>query len=139
MIKFTPTVETDTPLIQSWVDADSWNHHKNIDWWINDPCYLRFKLEDDEGVVIFVRFDQEGETMVRLHSQFGPVSQVSENRVATAISESMPRFITQAKTNGVTGIVTESVSPKLIMFLCSRLRFKPDTGDDYKLVFSEDK
>ena len=138
MITFVGSDFSDRNLLQMWIDADPWHSIKDVaDWWIIGG-YLHFKLEDEQGVVCFVRFDQEPNTcLVRLHTQFAPSNQVSEKRVAVAISDAIPRFVRYAKENGVTGIITESVSPKLVAFLCSKLNFKPDTGSNYLLSFNE--
>ena len=136
MVKFVPTKGEDRPLIVSWIDADPWHSYKDAaDWWITGG-YLQFKLVDEQGVTMFVRFDVEG-TEVRLHTQFAPKAEVDEKRVAMAISQAIPEFIPVAKGNGVTGIITESSSPKLVQFLCGRLGFQPLAGNDYKLTFSE--
>lgn len=133
MVNFVATTQEDLPVLQSWIDADSWHQNKeSVEWWLRG--YLSFKLVDDRGITVFVRFDREGDR-VRLHSQFAIPSEVSEHRVAVSISEAIPRFIECAKVDGVKGIVTESVSPKLVAFLTTRLGFVPDEGNNYVLKF----
>jgi hypothetical protein len=133
VINFVATTQEDLPVLKSWVDADSWHQSKEeTDWWLRG--YLSFKLTDDRGITVFVRFDREGE-LVRLHSQFATSSEVSEVRVALSISEAIPRFIVCARADGVKGIITESISPKLIAFLTTRLGFVHSQGNDYVLMF----
>ena len=136
MIRFVHTTVDDIPELQSWIHADPWHSYKDAaEWWICGG-YLTFKLADAEGDVIFVRFDKE-DTLARLHAQFAPIEVVTERRVAIAINYGITSFISHAIKNGVTGIVTESVSPKLVAFLTGRMGFKPSTGNenDYVLNF----
>ena len=133
MLNFVTTTQEDLPLLKSWIDADVWHQNKeSVEWWLRG--YLSFKLVDDRGTTVFVRFDREGD-LVRLHSQFAIPSEVSERRVAFSISEAIPRFIECAKVDGVKGIITESVSPKLVAFLTTRLGFAPAEGNNYVLMF----
>jgi hypothetical protein len=136
MISFVPTTFEDVPQLARWIQADPWHTIKDsTDWWIHG--YLTFKLADDKGTVIFVRFDREKDVL-RLHSQFGPLSEVSERRVASAIIQGIQNFIPYAKLDGATGIITESISVKLVSFLQQHLGFKPVLStDDYELDFSE--
>jgi hypothetical protein len=135
MISFVPTTFEDVPQLARWIMADPWHTIKDsTDWWIHG--YLTFKLVDERGTVIFVRFDREDDVL-RLHSQFGPLSEVSERRVASAIIEGINNFIPYAKVDGVTGIITESISSKLVSFLKKYLGFEWSACNDYKLTFSE--
>lgn len=144
MIEFIKTTEEDMPLIQRWISLDPWHarpdYKDDAAWWASLWYYspqanATFKLVDDEGIVLFVRLDQDRDTLLRLHTQFGPVEEVSEKRVAQAIMYGIKTFIPHGVQNGATGIITESMSPKLIAFLIKRLNFKQDTGNDYLLTF----
>jgi len=136
MINFVKTT-TDVLLLQSWIDADPSHSVKEAaDWWVFGG-YLHFKLVDEQGTTMFVRFDREGD-LLRLHTQFAPVEEVSETRVAKAISQAIPEFSSYAKLDNVAGIITESSSPKLIAFLCGRLGFKSHGNDNYVLVFDQE-
>lgn len=133
MLNFVTISQEDLPLLKSWIDADAWHQNKEeVEWWLRG--YISFKLVDDRGITVFVRFDREGD-LVRLHSQFAPPAEVSEKRVALAISEAIPRFSECAKLDGVKGIITESISPKLVSFLCNRLGFQSHAANDYLLSF----
>jgi hypothetical protein len=137
VINFVLLLHEDLPLLKSWIAADTWHTNtESPEWWFGG--YISFKLVDDRGIVLFVRFDREGD-FVRLHTQFAPPSEVSEKRVALAISDAIPRFSECAKIDGVKGIVTESVSPKLVAFLQTRFGFKLDKGNDYVLVFDREE
>jgi hypothetical protein len=133
VLNFETIKQEDLPQLKSWIDADSWHQTKEeVEWWLRG--YISFKLVDERGPTVFVRFDLEGD-LVRLHSQFATTSEVSEHRVALSISEAIPRFIECAKVDGVKGIITESVSPKLVAFLTTRLGFAPAEGNNYVLMF----
>ena len=141
MTKFVETTLEDIPLLESWIAADPYHVNKDTaSWWLTGAqgSYLAFKLVDERGTVVFARFDREGD-FLRQHGQFAPLDQVSEKRVAISYSECFPKLITQVKLDGIRGVVTESVSPKLVAFLCNRLGFVSDVANDYKLTFSEDK
>jgi hypothetical protein len=141
MIHFVRTTAADESTLRAWIDADPWHSYKDaVEWWINVGGYLTFKLVDKEGDVLFVRLDREGPdgTMVRLHTQFAPKDAVSEKRVAIAINFGITAFIPHGVASGIEGIITESVSPKLIAFLESRMGFKRlDNTDDYVLYFNQ--
>ena len=134
MLTFVAITQEDLPQLKSWIDTDAWHQNKEeVDWWLRG--YLSFKRVDERGTTVFVRFDREGDK-VRLHSQFAIPSEVSEARVALSIMDAIPRFIECAKVDGVKGIVTESVSPKLVAFLQARLGFEySGAGNDYVLKF----
>ena len=132
MVKFVPTVDADRPLIESWIDADFWHSVKDAKWWTFG--YLTFKLIDEHGITMFVRLDREGD-LVRLHTQFAPVEEVSKKRVATAIMQAIPEFIPYAKLDNLTGIITESISERLVAFL-KKLGFEHIAGYDYMLKFT---
>lgn len=139
MIKFVPTKFEDSDLLRSWIESDPWHSFKDeVTWWITG-AYLTFKLVDEEGIVLFVRLDRDKGTLLRLHTQFAPIMEVSEARVAMAIIKGISSFIPHAITNGVTGIITESVSTKLVAFLQKHLNFKPVEGNDFLLTFDEGK
>jgi hypothetical protein len=136
MIKFVRTTVEDIPKLQSWISVDPWHSFKDAaEWWIYG--YLTFKLVDPEGDVLFVRLDKDGESRVRLHTQFAPPDVVSTRRVAAAIVYGITAYIPHGIANSVTGIVTESVSPKLVAFLIGKMNFEPLTGNDYVLDFSK--
>ena len=133
MVTFEAITQEDLSQLKSWIDVDLWHQNKEeVDWWMRG--YISFKLVDERGPTVFVRFDREGD-LVRLHSQFAIPSVVSESRVAISISEAIPRFIECAKVDGVKGIITESVSPKLVAFLTTRLGFVHSKDNDYVLMF----
>jgi hypothetical protein len=81
-------------------------------------------LEDAQGIVLFLRADDEHDGRVRLHVQFAP-SVVSKRRVAVALLKAIPVFADTVKRP----LVTESVSPSLIAFL-QRVGFKAVEGTD---------
>lgn len=136
MIAFETIKQEDLQLLKSWIGNDPWHTNKEaVEWWTKG--YISFKLVDELGPTVFIRFDREDDR-VRLHSQFAPSQEVSEKRVAISIVDAIPRFIEKAKVDGVKAIVTESVSPKLVAFLTSRVGFDyAGHGNDYVLSFQE--
>lgn len=140
MINFVYTDKSDIDQLTRWIQADPWHSEKDTpEWWLSSIAYLTFKLTDAEGTVLFVRLDQVGDTLLRLHSQFGPISEVSEKRTALGILYGINNYIPHGQLNGVTGLVTESTSPRLINFLIRKLGFEQHVGNDYKLNFSGGK
>ena len=141
-VRFVITTKDDESTLHEWINADPWHSYKDaVEWWTSGG-YLTFKLVDEKGTVVFVRLDRDLGTLVRLHAQFAPSNVVSENRTAVAITRGIRDFISHAVSNGVTGIVTELMSPKLVSFMCSpALGFKKVEGTekDYLLMFSEGK
>ena len=135
MINFLATDFEHLPMIQEWIAADEWHQNQPADFWLTgNECFVAFRLEDREGIVFFVRFDTEGKYL-RLHTQFGPVDQVSQRRVAAAITNAMEKFIPVAKEREFVGIVYESTSPGLILFMHKMGFAKIEATNDYRLDF----
>ena len=138
-LRFVRSTNEDLATLHAWINADPWHSYKDAaEWWISGG-YLAFKLVDKDGDVLFVRLDHEdcSGTLVRLHTQFAPDDVVSKRRVAKALSFGVTEFAPHGVANGLTGFVTESVSPDLIAFMVHHIGFKPNTGNDFVLNFSD--
>ena len=142
MIKFTPTTLDDQPQICDWIKSDPY-HCQGVDatmpgWWVTgSDCLVAGCIEDASGPAMYFRMDKEN-GLVRLHTQFAPVSQVNKLRVVRVIKEAMPALEILAKSKGGKGFVFESTSLTLTGFM-RRLGFEPvlDGRDDYVKMFEE--
>jgi hypothetical protein len=139
MLEFLVTSNDDLSLLKEWIAADEWHSDptlpcQNPAYWLTgvNGSYLASRLVDELGTVLFFKFDVETTDCLRLHTQFGPVSDVSERRVAKAILEGLQRFSIHASADGFTSIVTESISPRLVSFL-KKMGFTDAGKNDYRL------
>lgn len=122
MITFRPTEIQDLVMVTGWTLQDP--VHKNIApaFWTEPAvenkhvCYV---IEDEEGPVIFVRQEREGNNL-RLHTQFPPDSR---KRVAASLERAYPFVKEWALEHKIEAIVFESESPTLIRFM-ARFGFK---------------
>lgn len=88
-------------------------------------------LADSEGPGLFVRLDPEAPDSVRLHIQFSP----NEVRSCKTMLRGWPDICQCIWNSGVTRMVFESTSPRLIAFCCRVFDFKHVKGsNDYELV-----
>jgi hypothetical protein len=139
MITFAPVTADDLPEIEKFIEYDPLHRDRtkpgaNPKWWLTGiSSFVSFRLVDAEGTVCFVRFDREDPSTLRLHAQFGNGVGVTESRVAAAISDAIPRFVTHAHAHSFSSIITESVSERLIGFLCDKLGFVAAGSSDYRL------
>lgn len=136
-----PTVEADLEKIREWIAADPW--HKNDPTWkpeglLTGNGALAFCVSDEEGPLCYVRLDTE-DGMLRLATQFGPEEQVSKKRLIVGLlSTGIPAIVEFGKSKGYKGIVFESVSESLIVFMNRLGFFKVARENDYALIFGED-
>lgn len=140
MVNFTNALEVDKSQITEWIAADP--HHVNqyeADYWLTgNGGFLACCIDDEFGPVMYVRFDTEGQGMLRLRTQFAPVEQVSKERTAKAILEAIPGFIKGVQEPyGIKGIIFETENPALAQFMSKNFGFKPVGNNDYALVFPE--
>lgn len=140
-MKFSPTIIDDIPQIEKWIELDPDHQNRmSADWWLTgNDCLLAFCVEDEIGPVMYVRLDAEG-NLARLHTQFGPPSDISKERVVNVLTSGFPVMAKEIASQGYKGIIFESVSRRLIRFM-SKLNFthhdKHDNGSDYVLNFAE--
>lgn len=136
-MNFNLTLQADVPQIAAWIEADPDHQNKmHPDWWLTgNDCVFAGRAEDDEGVVLYIRLDREGE-LARLHTQFGPVEEVSKKRTVKVLLEGFPQIIRGMQTEGFKGIVFESTSANLIKFMTS-FGFSYRDCNDYVLSFKE--
>lgn len=142
MINFESSTVEDQPKIAEWMQVDPYHcsgYTQDMPaWWLTgQECLLSGRLRDEEGIVLYFRFDVEN-IYARMHTQFAPESQVSKKRVALAIIQGIVAIIPTLKEKGAKGIVYESTSPSLIDFM-GKKGFIPRPGkenmDDYVLKF----
>jgi hypothetical protein len=133
-----PSTEADLPELEAWSISDIDSFHVTIDplfWLTGSNSFLALKVTDDEGDVLFVRFDRE-DSGLRMHTQFAPLETVSKKRVVSAILGTLPAFIEKAKTEGLTHITFMTTFPQLAAWMQLTLGFRLVEGtDDYKLKF----
>lgn len=138
-MKLTTTTTSDLEQIREWIAADP--YHKDDprctpEGLLTGNGVLIFCLSDDEGPLCFVRLDAEGE-FVRLSTQFGPESEVSKKRLIVGLlSAGIPAITAFAKENKYKGIIFESKSPSLIVFM-DKQGFFPVGHGDYALIFEQ--
>ena len=93
MIRFRPNQEGDILKIGDWIAADPLHRQIEPSFFTEVAegvsCYV---VEDEEGPVMFVRQEVEGEN-IRLHVQFPE----GRRRVATAMEEAYPHWAMDAK------------------------------------------
>jgi hypothetical protein len=136
MTRFVASTGADVLNLMEWIAADPYHHeHITPHWWLTAQGYLSFRLDDAWGPVLYVRVDDEGEYF-RLHVQFAPPDLVSRSRVVCAMLDAIPQMVEIARLKGKRGLITESVSPSLIAFLCKQ-GFKPTTNNDYVREIAE--
>jgi hypothetical protein len=146
MIKLTPSIPEDLPLISKWVAADPWHgqsqvHRENVEFWLTGnhaPCLFACKVEDSFGPVLFLRLEDRKENgFARLHIQFAPYEEVDKKRLVRVLLGLIPKIVEFSKANGFKGLVFPSVSPKLIAFAKRCFGFQEVEDDDYKLIFGD--
>jgi hypothetical protein len=137
MLTCCETTKTDLAQIAAWTEKDEFHRDINFpDWWLTGNGALSFRLDDDEGPVVYVRLD-EGE-MYRLHCQFPPPEIVSKRRLIQGMLGIFPLLLQHAKDAGAKGLVFGSVSHKLVRFM-GKLGFEPsfEHYGEYVLRFKE--
>jgi hypothetical protein len=135
-MKFESSTLEDIQQIQEWTDADEYHHGQNNPaWWITgNGSYLAGCIQDDEGTVLYFRFDRE-DPLLRLNIQFAPIEKVSKRRVVQALLGTFSNIEMLARAAQFTGLIFASESPRLILFL-DKLGFKQE-GENFILRFGE--
>lgn len=122
--------ESDKPTISKWISRDPDHSKKKMTAeFFFVPETLPFAIEDETGVVMFVRIDLHGAAAV-MHIQF---DEGERRRTAIALIKSFPIVRDSAKSVGARAIIFDSVSPSLIAFCKKRLGFQalPNVPDHY--------
>lgn len=135
-MKLTESTLSDIKQLTEWIASDS--YHKvqgQAEWWLTgNGGLLSFCLQDEKGPLCYVRLDAPYEGLVRLHTQFGPIEEVSKIRLVRGMLKCIPIVIDFSKNQGALGIIFNSVSPTLIAFM-SKYGFRPTEDDDFVLLF----
>jgi len=138
MISFSTSTDADIPQLNKWIANDPYHFHLGkSEWWLTgvEGSLLAFVLMDERGPLTFVRIDTEGE-YVRLHTQFGPRSEVSQRRLVVGMIQCMEKLIELYQADAFCkGMIFNSVSLALIVFMCKRLGFKSVGDNDFRLDF----
>lgn len=135
MLSVRETTKDDLDQIAAWTEKDEFHRDINCpDWWMTGNGSLSFRLDDDEGPVVYVRLD-DGE-MYRLHCQFPPPNAVSKRRLVRGMLGIFPLLLQYAKDAGAEGMIFTSVSHKLVRFM-GKLGFEPswEKYGEYVLTF----
>lgn len=133
-MKTSPTTEQDIPMLEEWIKNDPHHKDQSASFWLTPNGLLTFALSDNNGPIAFVRIDRDSDVRARLHTQFGPYSDVSKLRLARGMLKILPVLFDWLKSSGYREVCFDSVSPKLISFM-NRLGFVPDGVNDYVLTF----
>jgi hypothetical protein len=138
-MRFENTTENDIWQISAWQDVniDPAHHGMDPNFWLSGRGYVAFKLDDDEGTTMYVRFNKIDEKTLRLFTQFAPEPEVSKNRTAAAILQALPVFMKEVKLDGIEAIVFESRSESLIEFMSSSFGFEHLKDADYICRFEK--
>ena len=126
-MKLTPSTQQDIPQLTQWIEHDP--YHKNcLDpvWWLTGVygSLLSYRLDDDTGPICYVRLDPKDERgLIRLHTQFAPVEQVSRLRLVKQMLLCVPAMMYYCKQQQGAGLVFQSSSSLLINFMKTRFKF----------------
>lgn len=126
------STEQDIEQIKQWAEQDIDPTHRSVSpvWWITGNGILCYKIVDSQGVTMYVRTEADN-NMLRLHTQFGPESQVSKIRVIKSLLWALPKMEVVGKQFELTGFVFRSQSGSLIDFMTLKFGFESLSGDDY--------
>lgn len=130
------TTETDLEQISSWTKEDEYHQNDCPEWWLTGNGALSFRLDDEQGPVVYIRLD-EGD-LYRLHCQFAPTSVVSRRRLVHGIVGILPHLVQHVREKEGKGLVFSSISPKLVRFM-KNLGFEPswEHYGEYVMMFGE--
>jgi hypothetical protein len=130
LVTFRRTEPSDTVTIAGWIARDP--DHRGVDpsFFVGSGtapgAFSCYTIEDDEGPVIFVRQESDGED-TRLHTQFPPVS---GKRVVRALSDAYPSVAEEARKRGFKRIRWESGSIALVRFMLSKFTLRAELYHD---------
>lgn len=121
-----PTTEVALVLAQAWTEADP-DHcstTKGEFWLVQDAAVNSFILEDQFGVVFFIRLDEKPNHEMEIHIQFSP-DQSPDMRLRTmnGLSRGWHWLEQQLQVKGVKTVYFRSKSQRLIYFCQHRLGF----------------
>lgn len=122
----------DFTMIMSWLSHDQDHLERGMTpAFFYEPDKLSLAIFDEQGPGIFVRVDPEPPNSARIHIQFSD----SQVRSAKTLLRGWPDFCERVWESGVTRMVFESHSPKLINF-CQRTFGFRRVGEtqDFELV-----
>jgi hypothetical protein len=129
-MRLEPSTKNDLSQLSAWIAADDWHRGIEPEFWLTGAdCLLAAKVLDKDGVVAYLRVDEENDDY-RIHGQFGPEYDVSKTRTAKAILKVIDLTKQLAVSNSKKSLIIQTTNAPLIAFL-SRLQFKPCEDEDY--------
>lgn len=133
MINYRPVNPDDGPLIDYWIQNDYWHRDKPamLEFFMKPGCAI---LEDRQGPVMVVRFDDDPPKKVIIHIQFGTVGKY---RIAKTLFGGFSSILAAFKDFGVEEAIFTSVNPELVA-LCNKLGFKKVSEDAYCYQLTND-
>lgn len=136
MLKLTPSTPNDIEQLTEWIQADP--YHKDCldpQWWLTGNGLLCYCIQDQVGPTMYVRTEAEND-LLRIHTQFAPLTEVSKLRVIKSIVKALPVMEKLAIDNNLKGFIYKSTSPSLIQFMQVKFGFAPTgNSDDYWMPF----
>lgn len=132
-MRITSSSEQDVEKLSQWIEADP--YHKDCfdpTWWLTGSGILSFCLQDDIGPVAYVRLDEKDvDGLIRLHTQFAPIEEVSKLRLAKSMIWCVPVVQKFCKQNGGKGVIFQSVNSLLIEFMKKKFNFEEFGQDNF--------
>jgi hypothetical protein len=114
--------ENDEDMLSEWIAAEP-DHAGNTVAFYSTPGTKSVLYSDEEGPVCVVRYSSS----LRLDMEFNPT--VSKDRIKEAMKSQLPEIAEQAKSQGFSELVFDSIAQPLIKF-CEKLGFS--TCPDYR-------
>jgi len=128
-MKYRLVDKSDEVILTRFIAADKFHLDQYpVSFWIHPEC---FTLEDEEGIILYLRPVHESVTRVRMYIQFPPEDEVIKSRVAKAVLDIIMNVLPACKKSGVEEVVFGSVSPSLVKFCVKHGGFTHESGNDY--------
>lgn len=132
-MKFSPTEITDIPQLVEWGVPED----RTAEWLSGNSLLLTFCLMDDEGPLLFCRYEPEG-SLARMYTIFGPEEEVSKKRIVMGMIVGLPVVYGFMKSKGLKGIIFHTENDSLVQWMQKHESFKStDDGIDQVKFFEE--
>jgi len=124
MAKFRPVSEADRDEVSRWIEADPGHAGKmTADFFLNPgKFHSLFAVSDEDGTVMFIRLEAEGNRRMRAHIQFGP----DRKRIIRTFREGWPQVAEDAKARGFYNIIFDSCSGALVKWMIQEFKFRAE-------------
>jgi hypothetical protein len=141
MIYFEASTDADLNQIAEWQTQDpSKAEGLSPEYWLtgSDGCIFAARVDDSCGPVLYLRAEQEGES-VRFHTLFGTPDVVSQKRIVLTLLEGFPRFKELMEAYG-DGLVMLTRSELLARFMVDKFGFvRREGSNDYVCQMAEER